>query len=114
MSLNVVRKGRFFNPKWMILPKFAAHSDSSREVPALVGIKHQICRVADTVAQHLSTTKITILFRRTNLELECGESLIDRARGHLSYFLIVVCHPSNRGIVAGIAALQDWHKVRAL
>src|ERR1700743_3055189 len=107
MGLDVIWMCRLLNPVWAELCELAADAKSIRQGPVLIRIEHHRAFVTDQLTQHGRAALIPALFRRTDLELECGESLIQRFLCQLRDLFIVVIHTAHGRVISGIAALEN-------
>src|ERR1700743_1154357 len=107
MSLDVIWMGRLLNPVWTELRKLAADAKSVGQGPVLICIEHHRAFVTDQLAQHGCAALIPALFRRTDLEFECGEPLIQSFLCQLRDLFIVIVHPAHGRVISGIAALEN-------
>src|SRR5882757_9943321 len=90
-----------------------AHTKSIGQIPVLIGVEHDRALLAHQLPQHGRPPQISAFFRRPDLKLECGEALIESRFGQLRHFVVAVVHPADRGVIPGIATLENALPSRA-
>src|SRR6266567_827543 len=104
---------RLFDPQRVERSEAPGHVQRRGDAPLLVGVEHEGSGVASAFTKHRGTTKITVLIGGAYFQFESSKPLAHRSLREVAYFFVVVCHPTNRRVVAWVAAMKDLASFRS-